>query len=309
MQGSDYYGLVYVTRNGRTLVSSAYGKVTREITVDTQFPIGSLSKQFCGTAIALLEEKGLLSADDQLEKYFPDYEIGKEITIDNLLHMRSGIIDFVNQAQPMKDYAISDTNTAAQNKQIILDWLFEQKLRFKPNSRYAYCNTNYFLLAEIVEQISGMTYSKFVRQNIFEPLGMTNSGFYEELYGTENLAEMRVEDYDPMEPHLKGLTQGAGDIVSCAKDMDKWMTSFRTGAILSDESIKRVMKPVNSYGYGWGVYGDTLTHMGAIATYLSGDITTPSEAYNFFTVTTGLEPSKMEKDLNDLMNKVIDITE
>ncbi len=309
MQTNDYFGVLYVTRNSRVLCSNAYGKVTREITIDTQFPIGSLSKQFCGTAIALLEERGQLSADDKLEKYFPEYVIGKDITISDLLHMRSGIIDFVNEAQPMKDYAISSDYTAEQNKKIIMDWLFQEDLKTTPDRYFSYCNTNYFLLAEIVEQVSGMKYSEFVKKNIFEPLDMTNTGFYEELYGSENIAEIRVEGFDPAEPHLKGLTQGAGDIVSCAKDMDKWMTSFRTGAILSAESIERVKKPVDGYGYGWGSYCSTLSHNGAIAAYLCSDLTDPDSAYNFFTVTSGLEPSKMEKDMNRLQRNVLARTE
>lgn len=309
METNDYYGVLYVTRNGRVICSNAYGKVTREITIDTQFPIGSLSKQFCGTAIAILEERGLLNAVDTLEKYFPEYEIGKDITVSNLLHMRSGIIDFVNQARPMVDYQLSDENTAEQNKKSIMDWLFQRKLRFEPDHHYAYSNTNYFLLAEIVEQVSGMKYSEFVKKNIFEPLGMDHSGFYEELFDSENLAEIRVEDFDPAEPHMKGMTQGAGDIVSTAKDMDKWMTSFRTGALLSKESLEKVMTPIDDYGYGWGVYGDTMNHNGAIAAYLSFDMTAPSAAYNIFTVTTGLSPEKMEKDLNRLRSDVLMRTE
>ncbi len=305
MEENDYYGVLYVTRNGRVLCGNAYGKVSREITIDTQFPIGSLSKQFCGTAIALLEERGLLSADDTLEQYFPEYTVGKDITVSDLLHMRSGIIDFINQARPGVAYPVSADNTAQQNKQIILNWLYGKNLRFTPGDHYAYSNTNYFLLAEIVEQVSGMKYSDFVTENIFKPLHMDNTGFYEDLYESENLAEIRVEDFEPEEPTLKGLTQGAGDIVSCAKDMDKWMTSFRTGALLSKESIARVTAAVDNYGYGWGVYGSTLNHNGAIAAYLSADMTCPSEAYNFFTVTTGITPNKMEKDLNALRSSII----
>lgn len=303
LEDKDYYGVLYITRNKRVLTSSAYGE---GISIDTQFPVGSISKQFCGTAVAICQERGLLSVDDTLEKYFPDYTIGKDITIKNLLQMRSGIPDFMNDAQPMVDYQIKETYTAEENKAVILDWLYAEELDFKPGTRGSYSNTNYFLLAEIVERVSGMKYSEFVKENIFKPLHMDNSGFYEELYGAENLAGFRVEGFDPLEPHFKGLTQGAGDIVSCAKDMDKWLTSFKTHSLLSANSYEQITTPVQGYGYGWSVDSDgCLSHLGRIAAYLSQDYTDPSIGYNFFSSTTVLNPQKAESSLNKLYNTAI----
>lgn len=309
MEKNDYYGVIHITRNGRELYSNARGKVTRAFTVDTLFPIGSISKQFCAAAVMMLQERGLLSVDDKLEKYFPAYEYGKDITLRNLLNMRSGILDFVNQATPMEDYAVSDENTAEQNKKIIMDWLFAEELFDDPDDHFAYSNTNYFLLAEIVEKVSGMKYSDFIKQNIFVPLGMTHSGFYEELFGTDDLAELRLEDFDPMEPHIKGLTQGSGDLVSCAEDMDKWLTSFRTGALLSKESIAEISKGVNGYGFGWNVLGGgILQHFGGIAAYFSSDGTDPKTGWNFFTSMSFVDPYKADTEIRKLTSFVMSIT-
>ena len=304
METLDYCGVVYVTRNGRVLSANVYDSADLGYTIDTPFPIGSLSKQFCGTAIAILEDRGLLSAEDTLGKYFPEYEIGKDVTLKNVLHMKSGIIDYFDDARPMVDYQISEDFTAEQNKKNIMDFLFTQPLSKTPG----YSNSNYFLLAEIVEKVSGMKYSEFVKENIFKPLGMRNSGFYEEMVDDPALAKNRPTNFDPMEPHFPGLTQGAGDIVSCAKDMDKWMTSFRTGALLSDGELKKATASVGNYCYGWSVYSGTLAHLGAIATYLSADLTEPETGYNLFLVSSALDPMKTQNDTTTLLNFVLDTT-
>ncbi len=303
----DFYGVLYLTRNGRVLYSGAGGRVTQDITIDTQFGIGSVSKQFCATAIMLLQERGLLSIDDTLEKYFPEYEIGKDISLRNLLNMRSGIIDFINQATPMEDYDVSVDYTAEQNKKNIMDWLFKEELYADPDYHFSYCNTNYFLLAEIVGQVSGMEYKDFIRQNIFEPLHMEHSGFYEEMLGTdENLAEFRIEGVDPMDMRILGLYQGAGDIVSCAKDMDKWLTSFKTGALLNEESMKEFTTPVDGYGFGVNVEKNgALQHSGSIVPYFSTAATNPAINCNFFASSTVIDPGKGDRDIRSITSYVM----
>ncbi|MBQ8056747.1 MAG: beta-lactamase family protein, partial [Ruminococcus sp.] len=256
-------GVAYVTHNGRVLCQSARGMQNtaenKPMTIDTLFPIGSNSKQFCAASILLLQEQGKLSVDDKLSKYFPEYTIGKDVTIKNLLTMRSGIRDHVNEDTqykgheiPTNEYPLSNTATEQENQEAILNWLFTQELKFAPDKMFSYSNTNYLLLSLIVEKVSGMSYSDFVKQNIFTPLGMTNSGFYEELVDSPNIAENNeLEEYqDYIDPYMKGLSQGAGDIATNAKDMDKWMTALSKGTLLSEKSFKEMTTPNNGYGYG-----------------------------------------------------------
>ncbi len=293
-------GVAYVTHNGRVLCQSARGmqntKENKPITIDTLFPIGSISKQFCAATVLLLQEQGKLSVDDKLSMYFPEYTIGKDITIKNLLTMRSGIRDHVNYDPqykgneiPTDQYPLSNTATEEENQKAILDWLFTQKLKFTPDKSFSYSNTNFFLLSLIVEKVSGMSYTDFVKQNIFAPLEMTNSGFYEELVDSPDLAENHeLEEYQPfIDPRIKGLAQGAGDLVTNAKDLDKWMTALPNGTLLSEESFKEMITTDYIYGYGVNVDSEfcSISHNGATVTYISEMMSYYEKNLNIFVVT------------------------
>ncbi|MBQ2971064.1 MAG: serine hydrolase [Ruminococcus sp.] len=299
----EFTGVAYVTQNGYVLCQSANGMQStldnKEMTIDTLFPLGSVSKQFCATAVLLLQEQGKLSVHDTMEKYFPEYEIGKDVTVQNLLNMTSGIRDHVNPDASYKDheiptdeYFLYETATSAENKKAITDWLFTQQLKFTPGSSFSYSNANFFLLSIIVEQVSDMNYMDFIKQNIFTPLGMTNSGFYEELFNSPDLAEHSLPDgLQPSEPHFHGLSQGAGDLVSNAKDMDKWLTSISDRTLLSEESYEE-MTTDYGYDYGYGIFigskDGSIYHGGNIATYESCALTIPEKDINIFVVTNNV---------------------
>ncbi len=305
MDNADIDGVTYVVQNDLVLASHTRGmqntKENKRITVDTQFPIGSISKQFCATAILLLQEQGKLSVNDTLSKYFPTYEIGKDITIHNLLSMRSGIRDHVNSDDtyvgheyPTLEYTLSQTATHTENQKIITDWLFTQELKFAPDAEHDYSNANFLLLSMIVEQVSGIKYSDFVKENIFAPLNMTNSGFYEELYKTENIAEDNFEEgVLPMEPFHKGMSQGSGDLVSNAPDINIWLNSLSDRTLLSEESYNAMTTDYGSH-YGYGILVDPINkgiyHQGNIATYESFAITIPEKNLNIFVVTNDVNP-------------------
>ncbi len=290
---NSFTGVLYATRNGEVIAEYANGFANtdegKEITADTLFPIGSLSKQFCATAVLLLKEQGKLSVDNKITEYFPEYEIGKELTIKNLLTNRSGIRNY-QEGIVYGDYELSFEATSAENKQTIKNWIFSKELSFKPDSRYEYSNTNFFLLSLIVEQVSEQSYTDFVKENILIPMEMNNSGFYEEMYDHPELAEHHGELTDPM---CKGYAQGAGDLVSNAKDLDKWMTSFKEHSLLSEESYTEMTtdySPSVGYGYGIGVLpGGGLSHTGAITTYVCTASTYPEDGTNIFAITNDWE--------------------
>lgn len=293
----DFHGVVYATRNGKVVCESASGMANtaegKKMSADTMFPIGSLSKQFCATAVLLLQEQGKLSVDDKLSEYFPEYTIAKDVTVKNLLTHRSGIINHLIGLYEY-EYTLSADATQEENEKTILEWFYTKELAFKPNARYEYSNGNFFLLSLIVEQVSGQNYSDFVKENILVPLEMNNSGFYEELYSHPDLAEHKSEPTDiPFDYELKGLAQGAGDLVSNAKDMDKWMTSLRECTILSEESYKEMTtdySPTVGYGYGIGVLSNgSLSHNGAATSYVCTATTYPEKCINIFAITNDWE--------------------
>ncbi|MBQ6626937.1 MAG: serine hydrolase [Ruminococcus sp.] len=312
MKTAKIEGVAYVTKDGSVIGQHASGmqntQANKAMSIDALFPIGSVSKQFCATAVLLLNEQGKLNLDDTLSMYFPTYEIGKDITIHELLSMRSGIRDHVNYDEdykgfedPLAQYTLSDKASYKENQKIITDWLFTQELKFTPNEKFDYSNANFLLLSMIVEKVSGEKYSDFVQKNIFDKLSMTNSGFYEDLVESENLAEHHLpEGQFPIDAYCKGLSQGAGDIVSNAKDMDKWLTSISKRTLLTDKSYDLMTE---DYGenYGYGVMTDknlgSIYHNGNITTYETCILTVPEKEINVFVVTSDVE-SVYKKNYN-----------
>lgn len=289
IEDMNFEGIVYITQNGEVAYSYAKGQAENgtELTAETSLPIGSTSKQFCAASIIMLRDQGKLSVDDKLSKYFPEYEIGKDITIKNLLTMRSGILDMVNQGS-MTD--LTEGKTEEENVKLIKDWIFSQQLQFDPDTAYAYSNSNFFLLANIVEQVSGESYINYVRKNIFEPLGMNNSGFIDELADNPSWGSAVSAD-ELQETKFKGIAKGAGDVVSNGPDMDKWMTGLSGGEIVSEASYKEMTtdySPEYADDYGYGLqrlYAGAYGHPGAIDEFSAVDYINTENNINLFAVT------------------------
>lgn len=187
IEQNEFEGVVYAVENGKPVASYAKGtlKSGKEITLDSPMPLGSVSKQFCAAAIMLLQDQGKLSVSDTLDKYYFDYAEGKKLSLHNLLSMRSGIPELTEEnSDVVKEDATEEENVASIKK-----WLFSQPLMFEPDSEFVYTNTNFLLLADIVEQVSGKKYVDFLRENFFEPLGMTHTGFIIELGSSPSWAQ------------------------------------------------------------------------------------------------------------------------
>ncbi len=303
-------GVVYVTKNGKVVCQGARGmsdtEEGKEMTIDTLFPIGSISKQICAVAVLMLQEQGKLSVDDPITEYFPEYTVAQEVTVKDLLTMRSGIREHLEGL--FTEYTLSKDATAEENIQTILEWLYTKKLVSKPDNKYEYSNANSLLLSVIVEQVSGQNYADFIKENILLPLGMANTGFYEELLDHPDLAEHTGGFDQFVDADFKGLTQGCGDLVSNAKDMDKWMTSFRECTIISEASIAEMTTDYSrGVGYGYSIMiqkNGGLCHDGAIVTYLSFVLTYPEDGFNVFAVT-----NRINTQGNQLINLVFEIAE
>ncbi len=310
MNEYDITGVAYITKDGKVLCQNARGmhntEENRPITMDSLFCIGSVSKQICATAVLMLHEQGKLSLSDTLDKYFPEYTYGKKITIEHMLAMRSGIRDIVNtdysyrgHEYPTEEYTLLANATEAENNKIVTDWLFTQKLKFTPGLAFSYSNSNYFLLSLIIEQVTGMHYQSFIKENILEPLNMTNTGFYTELKDSPDLVEDRIPEDEPIEETMlivSVTSKGCGDLVSNAYDMDKWLTSLSNNTLLSEENYNKMTTGYsNTEGvkYGLGLFIDPdngiLFHGGNALTYESIALTCPDDDYNVFMVTNDVE--------------------
>ena len=277
------------------------------MTIDSPMCIGSNSKQFCAAAILMLRDQGKLSLEDTLEKYFPEYTLGKDITLHDLLSMQSGIArDPIGLAENIEQYY---GQSAEQNMAAIKEWVFSQPLQFTPGTQFEYSNVNYNLLSCVVEQVSGQRYPDFIRQNIFEPLGMDHSFFVEEIndHPQCGITCENLEYYGL----VAGLAQGAGNIVATVGDMDLWMTALQGGRVVSVESF-REMTTGHAAAYGYGLergFRGGWGHGGFIGTYTSQLYFNEEYGYQLFVITNKtntFKPQVTDQTTNALLKAIFE---
>ena len=301
---NEYEGVVFAKKGGKTIVNFAVGELENgdAITVDTPMPIGSVSKQFCAACVLMLGEEGKLSLDDTLDKYYPDYKEGGKIQIKNLLSMRSGIPEIAADENPD---LVTMENTEEENKQAMKDWLFAQSLEFKPDTQFEYVNANFFLLSDIVEQVSGEKYSDFLHSHIFEPLGMSHSGTIGELDSSPAWAD--GIDYTQID-RQPGLTNGCGDIISNSSDMDKWIEALSSGEVVSGDSYTAMTTSYSDEQYGYGMFTGIsrgVGHYGAIGIYSAFDYINEDEDLIVILMSDSVYPPMMQSTANDLIDDLL----
>lgn len=243
---------------------------------DTVFDMASVSKTFTAVAVLQLKEKNKLGLDDTLDKYFPEYEAGKKITINNLLHMTSGIADYCNNPDPF--WNISGADAANQKlSDIFLDKitdeeflqaLYKAPLDFEPGTKFEYSNTNYHLLAFIIEKVSGMKYCDYVKKNIFDKCGMTKTTSMatgDMTYKPEGFDELVQYGFTDKDGYPAGPNNYRGDsgIHSCLTDMVKFDRALFAGKLLNKASMEIMLKDENGYCCGLMKEKDGYSHNGS----------------------------------------------
>lgn len=252
---------------------------------DTCFRIASLTKQFTAVAVMQLVEEGKLSLDDTIDKYFPSYKYGKKITVKNLLTMTAGIKDYINKDgdtntyaynESQLEYKVSAENSAKKNKKAVMDWILDQELNFEPDEKYMYSNSAYFLLGDIIEQVSETSYEKYIKENILKPSGMMNTGFE----GTDKLAVGYQDIYDNAWTLYPRVGYSATSLISNVPDLLKWVDALCTNKLISEKSFKEMTTPYKgNYGYGFVVSKDSnmISHTGKIDKYNAALVFTKDE--------------------------------
>ena len=232
-----------------------------------------------------LVEDGKLSLDDTIDKYFPSYKYGKKITVKNLLTMTAGIKDYINKdgdtntyaySESQIEYKVSAENSAKKNKKAVMDWIFDQELNFEPDEKYMYSNSAYFLLGDIIEQVSKTSYEKYIKENILKPLGMMNTGFE----STDKLAVGYQDIYDNAWTLYPGVGYSATGLISNVPDLLKWVDALCTNKLISEKSFKEMTTPYKgNYGYGFVVSEESnaVSHTGKIDKYNAALVFTKDE--------------------------------
>lgn len=276
-----FQGVALVAQGNEIKFAKAYGNADYDDNivnkVNTRFAIASNTKQFTAVAIMQLMEDGKINLDDTIDKYFPKFKYANQITVRELLQMRSGLVDYLNAAELyfkddeslkiLNDYRekayfdeyVSDSRWTAD---IILNNLYLSELQFEPGQAYDYCNTNYYLLGLIIEQASGVSYEDYIKENIFKPCGMKISSMSAE--DTDAKGHGSVESGEiVVNPKF---TFAAGNIYTNVYDLIRWERMFHTGKLLSQESYKEMITPSEDSGYGFGliISDGIIRHSGVI---------------------------------------------
>lgn len=254
---------VAVVDDGKVLLDRGYGfaDVDRQVvaTRETQFEIGSVTKQFTAAAILLLKEQGKLSLHDPLGKYVPEYPQGKNVTIEQLLWQVSGIPNYTDA-----NHFVAIAGHSPGGLLPALALIKNKPLEFKPGTKWEYSNTNYLLLGGVVARVSHMPWETYVRKNIFARAGMTHSAFIDDEPSLSDMAtgyHLDKQHHPVLAPPLHAAWAGsAGAIVSTAGDLAKWDLAFFGGKIVRPADVRLATTAhtlpsghSTEYGFGWEV--------------------------------------------------------
>ena len=255
----DFNGTVLVARSGNVLYQHAFGLANREWNVpndlETKFEIGSMTKQFTALLVLQLVNEGKLRLDGHPSDYLPYYrkDTGSRITLSELLSHTSGVPNFISLPGFLE-------GTASRTHYEVKD--FVQKycsgyLEFEPGTKFHYSNSGYFILGAILEAVSGKSYEELLRERIFEPLEMKNSGYAH----SEAILPHRASGYERSPGGFHNarfydmsIPFAAGALYSTVGDLLLWDQALYGEQLLPVKFRDLLFKPnLENYGYGWGI--------------------------------------------------------
>ena len=250
----DFHGSLLVAKNGKVLYDSHVGyadfKKKEPLNEESVFQLASVSKQFTAAAIMLLYERNQIKLTDTVNKYFPAFPY-ENITIRNLLNHTSGLPRYFWVAE----HEWKQKKAPSNSEMMALLESSKAQRYFKPGRNFDYSNTGYFVLASIVEKVSGKSFGSFVKTNIFEPLDMNDSFVFNS--ENDNTVDNHLDGYRLYRGwrHLKinntvnDAIVGDKNVYSSSKDLLKWTLGLNSGKLLSKESVNLM------YSKGETVYG------------------------------------------------------
>lgn len=236
-----FNGVVLVAKDGETVFERGYGLADMEWgipnTPDTRFKIHSISKQFTTVLVFQLAAEGVIHLNGKLTDYLPDYRrgTGDRVTIDHLMRHTAGIPCYINDSNlRSNEQPIYEWRGHYERRQFVRDFLSDD-LMFEPGSEFKYSNTGYYLLALVIEAVTGKTYEENLRERILEPLGMRNSG----VDSDDRIIPRRARGYRKapggyinVEYDNPDNLIGAGNLYSTAGDLLIWNLALATDRVL-----------------------------------------------------------------------------
>lgn len=293
LQRWEFNGCVSICKDGNLLFEGANGWADYESkirhTLNSQFLIASVTKQFTAACIMMLAEEGKIQLEDKLAIYLPEYRYSDKMTIRQMLNMMSGIPDMINDViaeQLEKDSALEKMSDREQivyeynavsrgfSLSEVLELVNDKELQFTPGDMIRYSNTNYSFLGFIIERITGKTLNDYMTERIFSPLGMEHT-----CCKPENATCPGYERADDIICLGYGRdTSGDGCIVSTVQDLSLWLNAVLQKQLLSKNSWEQIFTMVpnadknywlENYGFGWDKTGVWYQHNGGDMGYVT----------------------------------------
>lgn len=265
---------VAVSVRGKIAYESGFGfadiGTKRRASLDTAYPIGSVTKQFTAACVLLLAQDGKLSLDDPLSRYVPGLPWADRVTLRHLLDQESGVEDFRLGA--------IDMSTKLSHDQVIAR-LAKTDLLFAPGSRYEYSNSNYYLLGLVIEKVSGKTYQSFLGSRVLGRLGLASTFYNDGSRPNGPLAagyNTTPSGPQPVAAENADWAYAAGSIASTVADLAKWDETLGSPGFLNAESLDEMFTPgtvdsgaATDYAFGWVV----VKHDGHRLYWHNGEVT------------------------------------
>ncbi len=289
-----------VVRDGEFIYKKGYGTASLElgvpITSQSVFYMGSVSKQFTAASVVLAAEQGFLSLDDDIRKFVPELpSYGKAITLREMLHHTSGFRDVLGLLL-LAGRNFEDIHPTAE----LLDLLSRQKaLNYQPGEEFLYSNTNYFLMSMVIHRATGKTLTQFADENIFKPLGMTHTLFYED---HTVVVPGRIPAYEPLSGEgfrIDWSTNfdkvGDGGLLSSVDDLLLWDRNFYDnklgkGTLLKEMQTQGVLNNGKQIEYALGLFISKyrglpiVEHGGALFGYRTELLRFPQQKFSVITL-------------------------
>src|SRR5690606_12877718 len=312
----SFSGAVLIARDGEILLSAGYGMANLEWDVpntpDTRFRIGSLTKQSTAMSILILQDRGSLTVQDPICQYIEDCPTTWEaITIEHLLNHTSGIPEF--SRLPGYQQTVTLPTTPAQTIRRFID----EPLNFQPGTIWSYSYSGYVLLGSIIEQVTGQTYNQFLDDNIFEPLGMADTGYD---INTAIIGH-RAEGYANLNRRASyidmSLPYAAGGLYSTVEDLYRWNQALYSWEVVSQVSWDAMLAgavPAPDTPDAFGAYGlfiipihgqTTIGNNGEISGFRSNLIHLTTENMDFV-ILSNLETVNTNRIRNSLVGTFFD---
>lgn len=262
LKDKGFNGTVLVTDKNNVVLRKGYGYANVKdkvlTTPRTKYRIGSITKTVVAISILQLREKGKLNIEDNVNKYIPSFPADKNITLRNLLTHTSGLPD---QGQGSVD---------AASRLKLVTWIGAQKLQFPAGTGWKYTDYNYMVLAYIVEKISNKPLAEYVKENIFTPVEMNESGMGATLPEDIFLAEGYTKKDNELiaAPRLKmNWLYGCGEMYTTVEDMKRLDEAIMDGKLISKQSLSDMftVSPARKYGFSFYIYPDYYHNHGVLA--------------------------------------------